>query len=162
MWSLYPFQWSDHIPLSGVVMIDILIDLLQVANLQADVALLQAHLTTLQQPSPPPFPSPPYVPMTTEFPISELVSLSNVPDTVDLSSLFDPSMQWAFQQQHQHHQQVYQQPCGQMEEGSGGIGNTNSNGGDLQALARELLDRRSTRLTPQQPSHTQFWDCLPS
>ncbi|XP_037456745.1 LOB domain-containing protein 18-like [Triticum dicoccoides] len=121
----------------------------RVANLQAEVAFLQAHLTTPQQPSPPPFLSPPYIPMTTEFSISELASLSNVPNTIELSSLFDPSMQWAFQQQHQ-------QPYGQTGEGSGGTGNTNSNGDDLQALARELLDRRSTGLTPQQPSNTQF------
>lgn len=133
----------------GFVMIDILIDLLQVANLQAEVASLQAHLTTLQQPSPPPFPSLSYMPMTTEFSISELASLSNVPNTVELSSLFDPSMQWAFQQQHQ-------QPYGQTGEGSGRRGNANSNGDDLQALARELLDRRSTGLAPQQPLNTQF------
>ncbi|KAI4975331.1 hypothetical protein ZWY2020_048938 [Hordeum vulgare] len=120
----------------------------QVENLQAEVGFLHARLRTLQQTSPPPFPSPPYMPMTTEFSISEMASLSNVPNTIDISSLFDPSMQWTFQQQQEHHQQRHQQPCGQTEEGSGGIGNTNSNSGDLQALARELLDRRSTRSTP--------------
>ncbi|KAM3189328.1 hypothetical protein ACQJBY_067951 [Aegilops geniculata] len=121
----------------------------RVANLQAEVASLQAHLTALQQPSPPPFLSPSYMPMTTEFSISELASLSNVPNTVELSSLFDPSMQWAFQQQHQ-------QPYGQTVEGFASRGNTNSNGDDLQALARELLDQQSIGSAPQQPSNTQF------
>ncbi|KAJ3682600.1 hypothetical protein LUZ60_015173 [Juncus effusus] len=110
----------------------------QVVNLQAELTYLQAHLTTLELPSPPPLPAPPVanpIMPPQHFSISDLPSASSValPSApVDLSSLFDPPMgpttgpvQWA---QPDPRQQI----------------SSSSGGGDLQALARELLDRHRT------------------
>ncbi|KAJ1297971.1 hypothetical protein BS78_01G418800 [Paspalum vaginatum] len=127
----------------------------QVVNLQAELTYLQAHLATLELPSPPPLPAPPQMPMPGPFSISDLPSSTSVPTTVDLSALFDPPPQppqWV-QQPHHHlqHQQQLRQPGpygapvvrggAGMAESSGGAG---GGGGDLQALARELLDRHGS------------------
>ncbi|KAJ4780299.1 LOB domain protein [Rhynchospora pubera] len=125
----------------------------QVVNLQAELTYLQAHLATLELPSPPPLPAPPVpnpIMPPQHFSISDLPSATSagLPHSgVDLSSLFDPSMgptgglvgnigpsQWAPPHQRQ-------QP------GSSG-------GGDLQALARELLDRHrcGSGVSPDPPS----------
>ena len=133
----------------------------QVVNLQAELTYLQGHLATTEVPTPPPFAGQPQMPMTDAFSsVSNLPSSSNVPASVDLSTLFDSqtqSQQWAFQFQQQlilqqHHQQqqqqqlllLQQQQYLQMGEGSSrdasGSGTVDS--GDLQALAMELLDRR--------------------
>ncbi|CAN6284944.1 unnamed protein product [Urochloa humidicola] len=130
----------------------------QVVNLQAELTYLQAHLATLELPSPPPLPVPPQMPMPGPFSISDLPSSTNVPTTVDLSALFDPPQQlpqWALQQQQQHHQQQHQQqqhqhqlrqpptPYGAppVRGGGSGVAESSGGGGDLQALARELLGR---------------------
>ncbi|XWS32312.1 hypothetical protein CRYUN_Cryun23aG0148900 [Craigia yunnanensis] len=117
----------------------------QVVNLQAELTYLQAHLATLEHPSPPPQP-----PQTLMAPpplsISDLPSASSVPATYDLSSLFDPMVQpsWAMQQRQIDPRQF------------GGSGSSSSTGsGDLQALARELLHRQGS---PQ----LQCTDDLPS
>jgi len=138
----------------------------QVVNLQAELTYLQGHLATTEVPTPPPFAGQPQMPMTAAFSsVSNLPSSSNVPASVDLSTLFDSqtqSQQWAFQfqqqqilqqQHHHHHQQqqqqqlllLQQQQYLQMGEGSnrGASGSgTLDDGGDLQALAMELQDRR--------------------
>ncbi|RLN39649.1 hypothetical protein C2845_PM01G45150 [Panicum miliaceum] len=126
----------------------------QVVNLQAELTYLQGHLTTMEIPTPPPFAGQPQMPMTAAFSsVSNLPSSSNVPASVDLSTLFDSQMQsqqWAFQfQQQQILQQQQQQLLQQqqylhMGEGSsrGASGSGTVDGGDLQALAMELLDRR--------------------
>ncbi|KAM0898731.1 hypothetical protein ACQ4PT_021756 [Festuca glaucescens] len=131
----------------------------QVANLQAGIAYLQAYLATLDlPPPPPPPPSFPHVPMTTAFSVSDLPSSSNVPASGnDLSSLFAQPTQSQWALQHQHHQPLLQQPYDQMGEGSGS-GSSRTDGGDLQALARELLERsqrRSAGARPQRLSRTQ-------
>ncbi|KAG8096798.1 hypothetical protein GUJ93_ZPchr0013g34151 [Zizania palustris] len=141
----------------------------QVVNLQAELTYLQAHLATMELPSPPPqLPAPPQMPMApmpAPFSISDLPSSTSAPTTVDLSTLFDPppQPQWALQQQHHHHHYHHHQqhqprqptygtparaPSGVPESSAGGGG-----GGDLQALARELLDRhgRSAVKHEQQP-----------
>ncbi|KAF0913347.1 hypothetical protein E2562_022152 [Oryza meyeriana var. granulata] len=136
----------------------------QVVNLQAELTYLQAHLATLELPSPPPLmPAPPQMPMPAPFSISDLPSSTSVPTTVDLSALFDPppQPQWAapLPQQHHHHHQQQQHQLRQpsygtparvtsgMPESSGGGGG----GGDLQALARELLDRHRSAVKLEQP-----------
>ncbi|XP_052146877.1 LOB domain-containing protein 30-like [Oryza glaberrima] len=146
----------------------------QVVNLQAELTYLQAHLATLELPSPPPLmPAPPQMPMPAPFSISDLPSSTSVPTTVDLSALFDPppQPQWAspLQQQHHHHHQHHhhQQQQHQLRqpsyatlarapsgmtaaaESSGGGGG--GGGGDLQALARELLDRHRSAVKLEQP-----------
>lgn len=125
----------------------------QVVNLQAELTYLQGHLTTMELPTPPPFAPQPQPPMPTNaaFSVSNLPLSSSVPATVDLSTLLDPhnqSQQWAFQFQQQQvlqqqQQLLQQQQYMQMGEGSSRVagGSSTADGGDLQALARELLDR---------------------
>ncbi|XP_039027352.1 LOB domain-containing protein 18-like isoform X2 [Hibiscus syriacus] len=106
----------------------------QVVNLQAELSYLQAHLSTLELPSPPPPPPPQTLIAPPPLSISDLPSASSVPATYDLSSLFEPmvtqSTSWAMQQRQIDPRQF------------GGTG------GDLQALARELLHRQGS---PQLP-----------
>ncbi|KAL6648462.1 hypothetical protein ACP70R_012686 [Stipagrostis hirtigluma subsp. patula] len=134
----------------------------QVVNLQAELTYLQAHLATLELPSPPPLPAPPQMPMPAPFSISDLPSATNIPTTVDLSALFDPPQppQWAVQQQHHHHhQQQHQQhqlrqptPYGASVRGGGsGMAESSGGGGDLQALARELQDRHRSGVKLEHP-----------
>ncbi|TVU47744.1 hypothetical protein EJB05_07353, partial [Eragrostis curvula] len=145
-----------------------------VVNLQAELTYLQAHLATLELPSPPPLPAPPQMPMPpAPFSISDLPSATNIPTTVDLSALFDapPQAQWAVQhqqhhhhQQHQHQQHQLRQPAtsyGGASVRGGGPGMAESSGGgggDLQALARELLDRHRSGVkleSPPPPPHSR-------
>ncbi|KAG8074253.1 hypothetical protein GUJ93_ZPchr0006g43019 [Zizania palustris] len=118
-----------------------------VVNLQAELTYLQAHLATLELPSPPPLlPAPPQMPMPAPFSILDLPSSTTAPTTIDLSALFDPppQPQWALQQQHQHqHHQLRQATYGTPGRTSSGMPDSSAggSGGDLQALARELLDR---------------------
>jgi LOB domain-containing protein 18 len=129
---------------------------MQVVNLQAELTYLQAHLATLELPSPPPLPAPPMpnpIMPPHYFSISDLPCATSVglPHSgVDLSSLFDPSMgpsgglvgnigpsQWAPPHLRQQ--------------------SSSSGGGDLQALARELLDRHrggsgGSGVSPDRPS----------
>jgi hypothetical protein len=133
----------------------------QVVNLQAELTYLQAHLATLELPSPA-LPVAPQMPMAmpAQFSIADLPSTTAIPTTIDLSALFDPPAQpqWAMQQHHQ--QQLRQQSYGapaprgstSMAEGSAG------GSGDLQSLARELLDRHGRggikpELPPPPPPH---------
>lgn len=128
-------------------------------NLQAELTYLQAHLATLELPSPSPLPPPPQQLMAVRPPlsISDLPSASSVPATYDLSSLFDPilvqSSSWAMQQR--------QIDPGQFG-GSGSISSISTGSGDLQALARELLHRHGSPQLPctdasSSPSLTK-WD----
>lgn len=146
----------------------------QVVNLQAELTYLQAHLATLELPSPPPLmPAPPQMPMPAPFSISDLPSSTSVPTTVDLSALFDPppQPQWASplqQQQHHHHQHHHHQqqqhqlrqpsyatlaraPSGMTAAAESSGGGGGGGGGDLQALARELLDRHRSAVKLEQP-----------
>ncbi|KDP28744.1 hypothetical protein JCGZ_14515 [Jatropha curcas] len=111
----------------------------QVVNLQAELTYLQAHLATLEVPSPPPPPPPPPA-LVTPLPlsISDLPSASSMPATYDLSSLFDPITQpsWTMQQRQMDPRQF----GGSSTSSSPAI----SGGGDLQSLARELLLRHGS------------------
>ncbi|XP_039043726.1 LOB domain-containing protein 18-like [Hibiscus syriacus] len=106
----------------------------QVVNLQAELSYLQAYLSTLELPSPPPPPRLQALIAPPPLSISDLPSASSVPATYDLSSLFEPMVtqttSWAMQQR-----QIDQRQFG-------------GTGGDLQALARELLHRQGS---PQLP-----------
>ncbi|KAG0549753.1 hypothetical protein BDA96_01G281800 [Sorghum bicolor] len=123
----------------------------QVVNLQTELTYLQGHLSTIELPTPPPFGAQNQMPMTATFCVSNLPSASSniIPGTVDVSTVFEPQTQeshWVSlsqqQQQVQQHQFNQQQSVmvgegpGTGMSGSGAIG-----GGDLQLLARELLDR---------------------
>ncbi|XP_059651534.1 LOB domain-containing protein 18 [Cornus florida] len=117
----------------------------QVVHLQAELSYLQAHLATLELPTPPAPPPPPQMLLTPpSLSIADLPPASSVPATYDLSSLFEPMMQasWTIQQP----QMDPRQPgCTRsMAEMSSSV----STGGDLQALARELLHRHGSPPVP--------------
>ncbi|KAF5732962.1 LOB domain-containing protein 18-like [Tripterygium wilfordii] len=121
----------------------------QVVNLQAELSYLQAHLATLELPSPPPPPPPPTLMTPPPLSISDLPPASSMPTSYDLSFLFDPltvQSSWAMQQRQMDSRQY----------GDGGGSSTATSvgrggGGDLQALARELLHRHSGTTSP--PPH---------
>ena len=112
----------------------------QVVNLQAELTYLQAHLATLELPSPPPPPPPATLMASPPLSISDLPSACSMPATYDLSSLFDPMVQpsWAMQQRQIDPRQF----------GESGSSSSSTSRGDLQALARELLHRQGS---PQLP-----------
>ncbi|XP_073009196.1 LOB domain-containing protein 30-like [Typha latifolia] len=124
----------------------------QVVNLQAELSYLQAHLATLE--SPPPPPPPPQLQPLPAFSISDLPSSSNLPTSLDLSTLFDPLVQpsWSLQQQQppQRTIELRLQPSLNAR-GGGGIGECSGGGGggsgDLQELARLLLDRHRSSVS---------------
>ncbi|KAI3444677.1 hypothetical protein Pfo_001342 [Paulownia fortunei] len=119
----------------------------QVVNLQAELSYLQAHLATLELPTPPPavsLPQPLFVP-----PAQSISDLPVLPATYDLSALFDnvvhPS--WTLHQRQQIDPRQFSTtvarapPEIQSPAASGG-------GGDLQELARELLNRHAPPTLP--------------
>ncbi|XP_011017499.1 PREDICTED: LOB domain-containing protein 18-like [Populus euphratica] len=107
----------------------------QVVNLQAELSYLQAHLAAMEVPSPPP-PPPPALVTPPPFSIADLPSTSSIPAAYDLSSLFDPMVQpsWSMQPRQLDPHQF----------GGSSTGTSETSGGDLQALARELLHRRGS------------------
>ncbi|KAK3036127.1 hypothetical protein RJ639_031708 [Escallonia herrerae] len=113
----------------------------QVVNLQAELSYLQAHLATLELPTPPPAPPPPQ-PLIAPPPlsISDLPTASCVPATYDLSSLFDPMVQpsWTMQSWPVDPRQFAGGSRGPAEMSAA------AGGGDLQELARELLHRHGS------------------
>ncbi|KAF3439972.1 hypothetical protein FNV43_RR18250 [Rhamnella rubrinervis] len=116
----------------------------QVVNLQAELSYLQAHLATLELPSPPPAPPPTSLVNPPPLTIADLPSASSVPVTYDLSSLFEPMVQpWVMQQRPVDPRQFGGGSVSSSTSG-GGCGGGGGNGGDLQALARELLNRHGS------------------
>ncbi|KAH7687047.1 Lateral organ boundaries LOB domain-containing protein [Dioscorea alata] len=107
----------------------------QVVNLQAELSYLQAHLATLELPSPPPPPPPPPLLAPSPFSISDLPFSSSPPTTLDLSTLFDPL------NQPQLASQLVQQHGSSRDRSSLADQSSGGGGGDLQALARELIHR---------------------
>ena len=123
----------------------------KVVNLQAELSYLQAHLSSLEVPTPPPPPPQPIM-APPQLSISDLPTASSVPATYDLSSLFDPMVQplWAVQQQ-QHHQHqrgpMDQRSYGSADTRGPSIGSSSGmggGGGDLQSVAREFLHRHGS------------------
>lgn len=121
-------------------------------NLQAEVSYLQAHLASLELPQPqtraPPLPQPQPLFFTPPPPLSITdlpASVSPLPSTYDLASIFDqttPSSSWATQQRRfvdPRHQ--YGVPSPSSAAAAVGLGGGNS---DLQALAHELLHRQGS------------------
>ncbi|XP_041021606.1 LOB domain-containing protein 18 [Juglans microcarpa x Juglans regia] len=109
----------------------------QVVNLQAELSYLQAHLATLELPSPLPPHQQPTMIAPPPLSIADLPSASSMPVTYDLSSLFDPMVQpsWVMQQRPMDPRQL------------GGSGSLSASGSTdhLQALmARELLHRHGS------------------
>ncbi|WCJ22852.1 LOB domain-containing protein 18 [Euphorbia peplus] len=113
----------------------------QVVNLQAELSYLQAHLATLELPSPPPPPPPQTLLTPPPLSISDLPSASSAPGSYDLQSLFDPMAQnsWSMQQRLIDPRQQYGGTTG-----SSTLTTTGGGSGDLHTLARELLHRHGS------------------
>lgn len=102
-------------------------------SLQTELSYLQGHLATYEVPQPP-TPSPPQSLPMVSLANLPLASSSAMPATYDLSSLFDPMTQTSSLA-------MQQRPNEQRQYLGSGTSSTSNNGGDLQALARELLNR---------------------
>ncbi|XP_057980278.1 LOB domain-containing protein 30 [Malania oleifera] len=126
----------------------------QVVNLQTELSYLQAHLSTLELPSPPPPPPPTPSSIVPPPPLS-IADLpppaASMPASYDLSSLFDPLVQpaWAMQQQ-QLHRQMDPGPF----RATRNPAETAGRAGDLQELARELVHGHGTPAAAMQPTET--------
>ncbi|KAK6142891.1 hypothetical protein DH2020_023239 [Rehmannia glutinosa] len=122
----------------------------QVVNLQAELSYLQAHLTTLDLPTPPTQLIPPPATLS----IADLPTSSAMPATYDLSSLFDQVAMHPSWTLHQRQSEIdtcafsttattrVQPEIPSFAASSGG------GGGDLQELARELLNRHAPPVVP--------------
>ncbi|CAK9186513.1 unnamed protein product [Ilex paraguariensis] len=125
-----------------------------VVNLQAELTYLQAHLATLELPTPPPPPPPQPLLTPPPFSISDLPTASCLPATYDLSALFDPMGQpsWAMQQRQMDPRNfgcTSTRASGEMSSpAASGGGDGGGGGGDLQELARELLHRQGSPPVP--------------
>ncbi|KAK1376881.1 LOB domain-containing protein [Heracleum sosnowskyi] len=121
----------------------------QVMNLQGELAYLQAHLATLEGPTPPPAPPPQQLLGGLPLSISDLPAPSCMPASYDLSSLFDPMVQqpWTMQQ-------PPRPVLDPRQFVSGGIRApvdmlpVVSGGGDFQDLAGELFQRHDSKPHP--------------
>ncbi|GAB2271561.1 LOB domain-containing protein 18 [Dionaea muscipula] len=128
----------------------------QVVNLQAEISYLQAHLSTLEVPTPPPPLQAQQLIAPPQLSITDLPSASAVPAaTYDLSSIFDPmqvqasaSASWPIMQQLQLHRQMDPRHHFAIDRGPAVHGSSSTGGGDLQALAHELLQRHGSPHTP--------------
>ncbi|KAJ4955359.1 hypothetical protein NE237_012142 [Protea cynaroides] len=111
----------------------------QLVNLQAELSYLQAQLATLQLPSPTPLLPPPTLLTPPSHSVPNLPARPSMQaGSFDLSTLFDPQVQptpWTLQEQ-----------LMELRQYSGG------GGGDLQALARELLQRHGSSMGPSHPA----------
>ncbi|KAA8515945.1 hypothetical protein F0562_019124 [Nyssa sinensis] len=119
----------------------------QVVNLQAELSCMQSHLAALELPMPPPPPLPPQTLLTPpSLSIADLPPASSVPTTYDLTSIFEPMMQpsWTLMQQRQMGDPLQ---FGGTRTQAADISRT-AGGGDLQALARELLHRHGSPPLP--------------
>ncbi|GAB4844371.1 LOB domain-containing protein 18 [Ancistrocladus abbreviatus] len=112
----------------------------QVVNLQAELSYLQAHLATLEVPTPPP-PPPQQQMLPPTLSISDLPSATTIPATYDLSTLFDPIVQQTW---HMQQQQMEPRQFGGEGGSAHGSPSASDGSGDLQALARELLQRHGS------------------
>lgn len=135
---------------------------MQVVNLQAELAYLQAHLAALEVPTPPPSAqqSQPQPPLFVPPPVLNIADLPTgvpmMPATYDLSSLFDPMVQpaWAIQPRQLDPRQLFGGAAAarvttvDMTSSSSSAGGGGSGSGDLQELARELMHRHGSPTLP--------------
>lgn len=116
-------------------------------NLQAELTYLQAHLATLELPTPP---QPPQFPPPPPLSIADLPTSSAAPTTYDLSSLFDPTLHipsWTL------HQRRHEFPTTARPDGPSST--TGGGGGGLQGLPRELLNRHAPPTEINEPRRNQ-------
>ncbi|KMZ72011.1 putative LOB domain protein 18 [Zostera marina] len=110
----------------------------QVANLQAELSYLQTHLATLQLSFPSQQQPQPDHLLSQQQPLS----ISDLPSSpATLSTFFDLSTLFVDSQPGRQQQQVTGQFDMKHMERSGSSSSGGNGGGDLQALARELVDR---------------------
>nr|GMD65042.1 LOB domain-containing protein 30-like [Ipomoea batatas] len=134
---------------------------MQVVNLQAELAYLQAHLATLEVPNAPPpaaQQSQPQPPLFVPPPVLNIADLPTgvpmMPATYDLSSLFDPMVQpaWAIQPRQLDPRQLFGSAAAtrvdMTSSSSSAAVSGGGGGGDLQELARELMHRHGSPTVP--------------
>ncbi|KAH6789539.1 LOB domain-containing protein 18 [Perilla frutescens var. frutescens] len=118
----------------------------QVVNLQTELSYLQAHLSALELPTPPPL----VPPQQLMVPAAQsLLDLPPIPAAYDFSALCDavaPQSSWTLYPRHQIDQRQFSNAAarGMPEMQSAAIGGA----GDLQELARELLNRHAPPAVP--------------
>ncbi|KAK9068263.1 hypothetical protein SSX86_012375 [Deinandra increscens subsp. villosa] len=129
---------------------NILLALKQVVNLQAELSYFQAHLATLEGPTPPP-PPPPLPPQTAPPPpglsINDLTTASSFLGSYDLSSLLEPMVppSWAMQTPRSWQMDPRQfMSFGATRAPTDLPPATAATTGDFQELARELLQRTNS------------------
>ncbi|ERN13282.1 hypothetical protein AMTRI_Chr09g21970 [Amborella trichopoda] len=110
----------------------------QVMNLQAELAYMQAHLSTMELPPPPPPPPAPSQPSAAFMSTSPDLIASSSNSNFDLSALFD------------HHSHYVIDPASRFyrSQPDPAVTAGGAAGGELHALARELLTRRRSSPGP--------------
>lgn len=119
-------------------------------NLQAELSYLQAHLSTLELPTPPAPPHPPPALLTPPpLSIADLPTFSAIPATYDLSSLFDPTLQPSWLP-HRHEIGTTSHFPTPVLRAPPEVASSAAHrgGGDLQEVAREFLTRRAPPAEP--------------
>ncbi|KAL6495417.1 LOB domain-containing protein 18 [Orobanche gracilis] len=116
----------------------------QVVNLQAELSYLNAHLAALELPTPPPAP---VQPLFGPPPIQSISDLPVTPAAYDLSAFFDNMTHptWTLHQRPQidPRQFTTTRAPPELQSPSAAVG-----GGDIQELARELLNRHAPPTIP--------------
>ncbi|KAI3701043.1 hypothetical protein L2E82_45686 [Cichorium intybus] len=116
----------------------------QVVNLQAELSYFQAHLATLEGPTPPPPPPPQSLTLPPGLTISDLPTASSLLGSYDLTSLLEPMVppSWTMQpiRRPMDPRQFMSSSTGRAQTD---ILPSQGDASDLQELARELLHRPS-------------------
>ncbi|CAH9096867.1 unnamed protein product [Cuscuta europaea] len=130
----------------------------QVVNLQAELAYIHGQLATVEVPAPPPVPMHPshphqsvLMPSPALNPADLPTGASVLPSTYDLSPLFDPMAHqaWPGHQRQLDPRHLF----GHSVPRTAGVDmpSSSAGGGDLQAVARELMNRRRLGGSPTIP-----------
>ncbi|KAL4567154.1 hypothetical protein LXL04_022728 [Taraxacum kok-saghyz] len=117
----------------------------QVVNLQAELSYFQAHLATLEGPSPQQIPPPQPTTLSPGITINDIQTPTSLLGSYDLSSLLEPMMTPSWNMQPPNRRQI--DPRGFMSVGTTralDMAPSQGSTGDLRELARELLQRPSS------------------
>ncbi|GER57491.1 LOB domain-containing protein [Striga asiatica] len=122
----------------------------QVVNLQSELNYLQAHLAALEIPTPPPAPAP--APPHPLFPPPSMQPFSDQSAAYELSAFFDSMAQypsWTLHQRQQIDPRHFPTAAGRAPtELPPSASAADGGGGDLQEVARELLNRHAPPAVP--------------
>ncbi|KAI3693294.1 hypothetical protein L6452_33128 [Arctium lappa] len=130
----------------------------QVVNLQAELAYFQAHLATLEGPTPPPPPPPQSPAPPPGLSTNDLTTASSVLGAYDLSSLLEPMVappSWTMQPERRQMDLGRQFMSGGSTRAPTDLPPSQGGDNDLQELARELLQRTSRVSSGSLPCKTE-------